>query len=248
MTTCSTAASRRAGHHRGGRTPAARLHGQRGVTRRGVPRRRPAGGTGLQPSPRRGRDARSPTCCSPATTPDRALAARAGRAPAPRSAVRPASGDRCHPWSGRPRRTPRGPGRRRRALHATAGLLAAGDGGQPRRRHPALRESLDDVRRGLDAWVVRVVREPSSGRLVGCGARQGDSRGEGDIGRIMVAPDLQDAALGRALLELVEGPSRRPASTPSSSHRGRVGRQPADVQEAGFRLRPDRRAPPGAVV
>ena len=36
----------------------------------------------------------------------------------------------------RPRRTPRGPRRRRRALHAAARLLAAGDGGQPGGRHP----------------------------------------------------------------------------------------------------------------
>ena len=113
---------------------------------------------------------------------------------------------------------------------------------------PALRESLDDVRRGLGEWTVMVAREPSSGRLVGAVRGRLDQHGEWDIGRIMVAPDLQGRGLGRALLELVEGLAPREVETfvlftgAGSSDNIRM------YKKAGFRLRPDRTAPPGAVV
>lgn len=113
---------------------------------------------------------------------------------------------------------------------------------------PALRESLDDVRRGLEGWVVRVVREPSSGRLVGAVRGKVDSHGEWDIGRVMVAPDLQGRGLGRALLELVQELAPREVETYVLF----TGEWSFDNQrmykKAGFRLRPDRKAPPGAVV
>ncbi|RYC12863.1 tRNA (guanosine(37)-N1)-methyltransferase TrmD [Nocardioides zhouii] len=113
---------------------------------------------------------------------------------------------------------------------------------------PALRESLDDVRRGLGDWTVRVVRQPSSGRLVGAVRGRVDSHGEWDIGRVMVAPDLQGRGLGRALLELVE--ELAPADV--TTYVLFTGAGSADNQrmykKAGFRLRPDRTAPPGAVV
>ena len=113
---------------------------------------------------------------------------------------------------------------------------------------PALRESLDDVRRGLGEWTVRVVREPSSGRLVGAVRGRLDRHGEWDIGRIMVAPDLQGRGLGRALLELVQALAPADVTTyvlftgAGSSDNLRM------YKKAGFRLRPDRVAPPGAVV
>uniref|UniRef100_UPI003FA34E0F tRNA (guanosine(37)-N1)-methyltransferase TrmD n=1 Tax=Nocardioides sp. N13(2025) TaxID=3453405 RepID=UPI003FA34E0F len=113
---------------------------------------------------------------------------------------------------------------------------------------PALRESLDDVRRGLGEWTVRVVREPSTGRLVGAVRGRLDRHGEWDIGRIMVAPDLQGRGLGRALLELVE--ALAPAEV--TTYVLFTGAGSADnlrmYKKAGFRLRPDRKAPPGAVV
>ena len=113
---------------------------------------------------------------------------------------------------------------------------------------PALRESLDDVRRGLGEWTVMVVREPSSGRLVGAVRGRVDRHGEWDIGRIMVAPDLQGRGLGRALLELVE--SLAPAEV--ETYVLFTGAGSVDnlrmYKKAGFRLRPDRRAPEGAVV
>jgi tRNA (guanine37-N1)-methyltransferase len=117
---------------------------------------------------------------------------------------------------------------------------------------PALRESLDDVRRGLGEWTVMVAREPSSGRLVGAVRGRVDTHhdpaGEWDIGRIMVAPDLQGRGLGRGLLELVEGLAPADVETyvlftgAGSTDNLRMYRK------AGFRLRTDREAPAGAVV
>jgi tRNA (guanine37-N1)-methyltransferase len=113
---------------------------------------------------------------------------------------------------------------------------------------PALRESLDDVRRGLGEWTVMVAREPSSGRLVGAVRGRVDSHGEWDIGRVMVAPDLQGRGLGRALLELVEALAPADVTTyvlftgAGSTDNLRM------YSKAGFRLRADRKAPPGAVV
>ncbi|HEU4337510.1 MAG TPA: tRNA (guanosine(37)-N1)-methyltransferase TrmD [Nocardioides sp.] len=113
---------------------------------------------------------------------------------------------------------------------------------------PALRESLDDVRRGLGEWTVRVAREPSSGRLVGAVRGRLDRHGEWDIGRIMVAPDLQGRGLGRALLELVEDLAPADVTTyVLFTGAGSVDNQRM-YRKAGFRLRPDREAPPGAVV
>jgi tRNA (guanine37-N1)-methyltransferase len=66
---------------------------------------------------------------------------------------------------------------------------------------PALHESLDDLRRWMATWSTWVVR--SEGRLVG--AVRGRLEGTAwDIGRIMVAPDLQGRGLGRQLLEHIE--------------------------------------------
>jgi tRNA (guanine37-N1)-methyltransferase len=72
--------------------------------------------------------------------------------------------------------------------------------------------------------------------------------GEWDIGRIMVAPDLQGRGLGRALLELVQDLAPAEVTTyvlftgAGSTDNLRM------YKKAGFRLRPDRTAPPGAVV
>ncbi len=67
---------------------------------------------------------------------------------------------------------------------------------------PALTESLADVEEWMTQWNVWVVR--SNGRLVGSvrARRTGDVW---DIGRLMVAPDLQGQGLGKALLAYAEG-------------------------------------------
>ncbi|HEX2895311.1 MAG TPA: tRNA (guanosine(37)-N1)-methyltransferase TrmD [Marmoricola sp.] len=70
---------------------------------------------------------------------------------------------------------------------------------------PALAESLEDVRRWTGTDTVLVLR--SAGRLVGAVRGVLHAGPEGavwDIGRLMVAPDLQGRGLGRLLLERIE--------------------------------------------
>ncbi|MGB3828363.1 MAG: tRNA (guanosine(37)-N1)-methyltransferase TrmD [Ornithinimicrobium sp.] len=66
---------------------------------------------------------------------------------------------------------------------------------------PALNEDLDDVRSWLTQWHTWVLR--SNGRLIGS-VRARRAGAMWDIGRLMVAPDLQGRGLGRALLECAE--------------------------------------------
>jgi tRNA (guanine37-N1)-methyltransferase len=68
---------------------------------------------------------------------------------------------------------------------------------------PALQESLDDAVRGIDEWTTYVAL--AGARIVG--SARGRPTGDGsvwDVGRVMVAPDLQGRGLGRFLLDLVE--------------------------------------------
>jgi tRNA (guanine37-N1)-methyltransferase len=110
---------------------------------------------------------------------------------------------------------------------------------------PALHESLADVEESLRVWDNYVVRV--AGRLVG--AVRGRLDGEAwDIGRLMVAPDLQGRGLGRVLLEHIQAVA--PAA--ATSYVLFTGVASAENQrmykKAGFRLRPDLPAPPGAVL
>ncbi len=66
---------------------------------------------------------------------------------------------------------------------------------------PALTESLDDVIAGLDLWSTWVLRV--GGRLVGS-VRAGLRGDSWEIGRLMVAPDLQGRGVGKRLLDLAE--------------------------------------------
>jgi len=72
----------------------------------------------------------------------------------------------------------------------------------PGARVPALHESVEDVAEWLGEWTTFVARGPD-GRLVGA-VRSRLHEQSWDIGRIMVAPDLQGRGWGRALLELAE--------------------------------------------
>jgi tRNA (guanine37-N1)-methyltransferase len=66
---------------------------------------------------------------------------------------------------------------------------------------PPLHEDLSDVQSWLEEWTTLVLR--SNGRLVG--AVRGHLAGETwDIGRLMVAPDLQGRGIGRLLLDAIE--------------------------------------------
>jgi tRNA (guanine37-N1)-methyltransferase len=110
---------------------------------------------------------------------------------------------------------------------------------------PPLHESLQDVQAWLGQWSTWVVR--SAGRLVG--AVRGRLEGEAwDIGRIMVAPDLQGRGLGRALLTHIQAV----APPEATSYVLFTGARSADnirmYRRAGFRVRSDLEAPPLAVV
>ena len=70
---------------------------------------------------------------------------------------------------------------------------------------PALDETLEDLRAWIGTDTVLVVR--SAGRLVGAVRARSHGRPDGpvwDIGRLMVAPDLQGRGLGRMLLQRIE--------------------------------------------
>ncbi len=111
-------------------------------------------------------------------------------------------------------------------------------------RIPALHETLDDVRGWLAEWTVLTVHRGE--RLVGA-AR---ARAEGelwDVGRLMVAPDLQGQGLGRALLEAIEAAAPPDATTLVLF----TGAGSVDnlrfYRRAGYRVRGEEPDVPGAV-
>jgi tRNA (guanine37-N1)-methyltransferase len=111
---------------------------------------------------------------------------------------------------------------------------------------PALAESLDDVVAGLEVhhtWTVR-----RAGRLVGSVRARLTNGGGWDLGRLMVAPDLQGQGLGRLLLEHAEAAAPAQATTYVLFTGARSTANLRMYKRAGYRLRPDLEAPPGAVV
>lgn len=110
---------------------------------------------------------------------------------------------------------------------------------------PALHESLADVEESIATWDTYVVR--SAGRLVGAvrGRLDGDAW---DIGRLMVAPDLQGRGLGRVLLEHIQAVAPAQASTYSLFTGAASARNQRLYKKAGFRLRPELAPVPGVVV
>lgn len=111
---------------------------------------------------------------------------------------------------------------------------------------PALHESLDDVRAWLRAWDTWVVRR--AGRLVAAARGRMHGPHAWDIGRIMVAPDLQGEGLGRALLEHLQQVAPPEATSYVLFTGAASARNQRMYKRAGFRLRPDLPAPNGAVV
>nr|WP_277602122.1 GNAT family N-acetyltransferase [Nocardioides sp. KC13] len=110
---------------------------------------------------------------------------------------------------------------------------------------PPLHESLDDTVRALETHDVYVVR--SGGRLVGSVR----ARLDGDvweIGRLMTAPDLQGRGLGRQLLDHIQAVAPAGATTLSLFTGAKSERNQKIYKKAGFRLRRDLDAPPGAVI
>jgi len=108
--------------------------------------------------------------------------------------------------------------------------------------HPALHESVDDVREWLATWSAWQVRRGH--RLVGAvrGLLDGDAW---EVGRLMVAPDLAGHGLGRRLLTFAE------AQAPVSAQRfalytgARSVRNIAMYERAGYQLAES--SVPGAV-
>lgn len=110
---------------------------------------------------------------------------------------------------------------------------------------PALHETYDDVRSGLDEWDTWIVRR--AGRLVA--SVRGRLVGEAwDIGRVMVAPDLQSSGLGRTLLDHIQQAAPVAATSYVLFTGASSDRNLRIYKKAGFRLRPELPAPPGAVV
>jgi len=107
---------------------------------------------------------------------------------------------------------------------------------------PALAESLAEVSEWVKSDTVLVMR--SGGRLVGA-VRARSHGGTWDIGRLMVAPDLQGSGLGRMLLERIE--SLAPASTTTFELFTGAGsvRNQRMYKKAGYRV--DGLLDPGAV-
>jgi len=133
---------------------------------------------------------------------------------------------------------------------------------------PALEESFEDAVRGLEEWTTFVA--VAGGRMVGAArgrvarggsARTGDSQGTGgsgdrersgdavwDVGRVMVAPDLQGRGLGRHLLRFIE--EAAPAEV--TTYELQTGANSTDnirmYKKAGYRLLGPAPGPPGAVT
>ena len=135
-----------------------------------------------------------------------------------------------------------------RACWVREGLEAAG-----RWVVPPLAEELTDVVAGLGEWTTYAVRVPSPGgspgRLVASvrARRHPDDATRWEVGRLMVAPDLQGRGLGRELLALAE--SLAPADVTGFRLTTGVleeGNQ-RFYKRAGYRVVASPSTPPGAV-
>ena len=109
---------------------------------------------------------------------------------------------------------------------------------------PPLHEGLADVQEWMGSWTTLVVR--SGGRLVAAarGRREGDSW---DIGRLMVAPDLQGRGLGRLVLKAVEDAAADDVTGYVLFTGARSARNLTMYKKAGYRLRGPDPDVPGAV-
>ncbi len=97
-----------------------------------------------------------------------------------------------------------------------------------------LHESLDEVREWMAGWTVLVA--VTGGRLVGAVRGRLSYSGAWDIGRLMVAPDLQGHGLGRRLLEVAEGAAPDEARVLRLFTGAQSMRNQAIYGKAGYRL------------
>jgi tRNA (guanine37-N1)-methyltransferase len=114
---------------------------------------------------------------------------------------------------------------------------------------PAIHESLAEVQEWMTTWSTWVVR--SEGRLVGAVRGRLEDSPAGpvwDIGRIMVAPDLQGRGLGRQLLEHIQAVAAPEATAYVLFTGARSTDNIRMYKKAGFSVRTDLEAPPLAVM
>ncbi|MEJ7628583.1 MAG: tRNA (guanosine(37)-N1)-methyltransferase TrmD [Nocardioidaceae bacterium] len=104
-------------------------------------------------------------------------------------------------------------------------------------RIPPLVESLDDVRSALDDWLTVTVRV--DGRLVASVRARRALDGAWEIGRLMVAPDLEGRGLGRHLLAHIEEAAPPEATSYRLFTGARSERNLRMYRKAGYRRAPD---------
>ena len=110
---------------------------------------------------------------------------------------------------------------------------------------PPLHETLDDVLAWMQEWTVLVLRR--GGRLIG--AARGRAHGElWDVGRLMVAPDLQGQGIGRRLLTAIEAAAPPDVTSYELFTGASSTRNQRLYRRAGYSLRPELPAPEGAVL
>ena len=114
----------------------------------------------------------------------------------------------------------------------------------------AQHETLEDVRRWLGQWTVIVRRR--EGRLVAAARgrveRGGEHAGTWDVGRLMVAPDLQGHGLGRDMLERIEAAAPVDVATYVLFTGAGSAANLRMYKKAGYRMRGLAPGEPGAVV
>ena len=114
----------------------------------------------------------------------------------------------------------------------------------------AQHETLEDVRRWLGQWTVIVRRR--EGRLVAAARgrveRGGEHAGAWDVGRLMVAPDLQGHGLGRDMLERIEAAAPVDVATYVLFTGAGSAANLRMYKKAGYRMRGLAPGEPGAVV
>ncbi len=108
---------------------------------------------------------------------------------------------------------------------------------------PALNETLDDLKAWLPDWTVLVLRR--EGRLVGAARARAEGQAW-DIGRLMVAPDLQGQGLGRLLLAEIEAAAPGDLTSYSLFTGAGSQRNQRMYKRAGYSLRGE--IEPGVVV
>jgi tRNA (guanine37-N1)-methyltransferase len=111
-------------------------------------------------------------------------------------------------------------------------------------RIPPLHEDLADVEAWMQEWTTLVLR--AGGRLVAAarGRVEGDTW---DIGRVMVAPDLQGRGLGRAMLAAIEAAAPEHVTQHVLFTGAGSERNIRMYKKAGFRLLGEDPEVPGAV-